>query len=122
MRLVRELQQVELVRDRAVDVREEGEVAAEARAEGAVDVRLVDGDGGDAAELALDLVLEVDEVAQAHLLLRAPPAAHEREDQRLAGRELAQRALAAACVGQSQVGERVAGCEVVPHGVRLLRS
>src|SRR5918996_2624232 len=121
VKLVRELEQIELLGDRPVLVREEGEVGAQSGAEGAVHVRLVDGDDGDLPVLALDLVLEGDEVAQAHLLLRAPPAAHEGEHERLLLRDLAERQLLARRLGQAQVGERVAGSQVVSHRLPLGR-
>jgi hypothetical protein len=85
---VAELEQVELLADQPLLVREERELRAEPSPEGAVDVRRVDGDGGEPAVLALDLVLHCDEGVQAHLLLGAPLAAHEAEHQRMAVRDL----------------------------------
>ena len=49
-------------RHRPAGIREERECGAETGSEGAVHVRLVDRNGGQAAVLALDLLLEVDEI------------------------------------------------------------
>ena len=115
MGLVGQLEEIELLRDPPVDVGEERERAPEPGSEGPVDVGLVDRDDGQPAELALELLLEADEILQAHLLLRAPPPADEREHERLALSDLAERDLPARRVGKVQIGERVAGDEVVSH-------
>jgi hypothetical protein len=115
VQLVGELEQVELLGQRAVLVGEEGEVGADSGAEGAVDVRLVDGHHGDAPVLPLDLVLERDEVPDAHLLLGAPPSAHEGEDDGLVRRDPAQHELAARVLGEFDVREVVAADEIRSH-------
>jgi hypothetical protein len=76
-----------------------GKSAPKAGAEGPVDVRLVDRHGGDAPVLALQLVLEGDEVAETYLLLGTPPAPHERKHERLGARHLRERELLARRLG-----------------------
>jgi hypothetical protein len=63
VQLVSQLEQIELVGDPPLLVREKREIGADARAKGSVDVGLVDGRHGDAPILPLELVLGVDEVA-----------------------------------------------------------
>jgi hypothetical protein len=113
--LVGQLEQVELPGNRAVLVGEEREVGADPGPERAVDVGLVDGHRGNAPVLALDLVLQGDEPAHPDLLLRAPPAAHERQHERPRVGDLAQRQLAAGRLREPDVRERVADIEVRPH-------
>src|ERR671919_1052824 len=115
VRLVGELDQVELFGDEAILVRDEGEVGADPGAEGAVDVGRVDRDDCDPTVLALDLVLHGDEVAQPDLLLRAPPAAHERQHQRVVVGDQGEPARCPRVVRKAQVGERVAGHEIGSH-------
>ena len=89
MGLVRALEDVELLRHGAVLVGEERKRRAEPGSQGTVHVRLVHGYGSKPAVLALDLLLHLDETSQAHLLLRAPPAAHEAEHERVLVGDLA---------------------------------
>src|SRR5438094_987261 len=111
--LVGELEEVELLGDPAILVGEEGEVRANAGPEGAVRVRAVDSHGGDLPVLALDFVLHPHEVADADLLLRAPPAADKAHDERLALRDLAERELLAGVLGETDVRKSVARNEVL---------
>src|SRR5205807_7331553 len=55
---IRELEQVEVLADPPILVREERKLRADPRAEGAVDVGPVDGDGAEPAVLALHLLLQ----------------------------------------------------------------
>src|SRR6266545_7299901 len=115
VQLVSHLEQIELVGDPPLLVREKREIGADARAEGSVDVGLVDGRHGDAPILPLELVLGADEVAEPDLLLRAPPAAHEREHERLLSRDHLKRKLLACVLRQADVRELVPDHEVVSH-------
>jgi hypothetical protein len=90
MFVVGQLEEVELLCDAPVLVGEEREGGADARSEGAVHVGPVDSDRRELPVLALDLVLHPHEVPYADLLLRAPPAAHEAEHERLGLRDLTQ--------------------------------
>ena len=63
----------------------------------------------------LDLVLQGDELAEELLLLRAPPAAEEVHERRVATDELLQRSSVAGVVEQFEVGEGPAGQEVGSH-------
>ena len=100
MSLVGALENVELLRHGAVLVGEERKRRAEPGSQGAVHVWLVHGDDGKPAVLALDLLLHLDEPAQAHLLLGAPPAANEAEHERMLVGNRAQRELGARVIGQ----------------------
>ena len=99
MRLVRALEHVELLRHGAVLVGQERKRRADPGTQSAVHVWLVDGHGGKPAVLTLDLLLHLDQPAQAHLLLRAPPASYEAEHERVLVGDLAQPELGAGVVG-----------------------
>ena len=115
MQLVGQLEQVELLGQRALLVREEGEVGADPGTESPVHVRLVDGHDRYAPVLPLDLVLHRDELPDPHLFFGAPPSTHEREHDGLARRDPDQRQLATRVLRELDVWEAVAGDEIRSH-------
>src|SRR5262245_54272833 len=78
-------------------------------------------DDGDAPVLALQLLLQRDELADSDLLLRTPPTAEEAEDEGHARGDLAERELTAGVLGQPEIGKRVAGHEIGPHRSPITR-
>ena len=92
--------------DGAVGVGQERPSRAEPGAEGGRDRGRVDAHGHDARVGDLRLVLQRDQAAEERLLLRAPPAAEELQDRRVAADELRETARVARVVVELDVRER----------------
>lgn len=104
---VRQLEQPVPLPERPLLVRDGREAGSEAGAESTIDLGSIDGDHGDSGVLALDLLLHRDEHAQPHLLLRAPPAAHEGEHERPVGRQVGEASLGTVVSGRAKSGKRL---------------
>jgi hypothetical protein len=103
------LEQPQLLLRDAVGIAEERPARAEPGAERGRHGRRVDADRHDPRVGDLHLVLKRHQLAQERLLLGAPPAAVGLHDGRVAGDEVAERALVAGVVAEHEVGEDLAG-------------